>query len=529
LLYSSEYVEAREFQQFVSIEMDEHSGGPVALGIGWIPRVSDPQSWRAQLGDQLPTDQFLYELDDTGDHVPVSPRNEYFPVQFLWPLNDTTRIAVGFDLFSAQSWRTSLESARDSGEVTLTVAPIVLVELLSPDPTMLISMAVYRPELPTDTVEARRANLAGFSCGMYLIGPIFERAAARNTARIDFHLFDVTEPGTTRRQHSVLAPGPGETYTGIQASTPTFAQLSTRLNGTAEVEFARHQWLVVASPNPTYVAQHRSYIPWGALFLLLVLGIVLTCILIERLSAQKEVNAERQKTEEALEKAQAANKSRAFLMAAASHDIKQPLLALGFLADTLLMSNPPESTVPLITSLRNSIDQMARHFDTLMDVDKFRAGIFTVTPTTFRLGQFAKRLDLEIAPLCAQKGLAWHLDMDDVAVCTDEDLLLRLFRNLLMNAVQYTESGEISCTAKASADSVEFLVSDTGHGIAPDRQSALFNVFNRLEKEGVGFAGAGLGLAIVAKISDSLNLRLHMSSSENQGTVFRFQLPRVRT
>ncbi len=245
----------------------------------------------------------------------------------------------------------------------------------------------------------------------------------------------------------------------------------------------------------------------------------------EKDQALIRIETERSNTQKALREAQIANESKTYFMAAASHDIKQPLHALGLLTDTLLMSNPPESTVPILQVQRESISQMTAHFDALMDMGRFEGGHFQPHTSRFGLRQFAVSIDGEIAPLCAAKGLAWHLDMDDLLVATDEELLLRLIRNLLNNAVRYTESGEVSCSAKAVNNLVEFVVSDTGCGIAAEHQESVFNEFVRVTNNGVRSQGVGLGLSIVKKIGESLDLDLQMSSTPGLGTRFTFHLP----
>jgi signal transduction histidine kinase len=161
-----------------------------------------------------------------------------------------------------------------------------------------------------------------------------------------------------------------------------------------------------------------------------------------------------------------------------------------------------------------------------MDFGMFHDGNFEVNPVRFRLGGFSERIDLEIAPLCSSKGLTWKMDIEDVFVWTDQDLLLRLFRNLLTNAIRYTASGEVCCSAKASVDTVEFLISDTGIGIPVEQQEDVFRKFVQLQNSGIGAAGEGLGLSIVAKIDQALNLGLQMSSVIGKGTEFRFRVSR---
>jgi signal transduction histidine kinase len=247
----------------------------------------------------------------------------------------------------------------------------------------------------------------------------------------------------------------------------------------------------------------------------------------EKDAALNRVETERENTQEALRQAQAANDAKAYFMAAASHDIKQPLQALGLLTDTLLMSNLPASTLPVLQSQRESITQMTVHFDALMDMGRFEGGHFQLSISHFHLGAFASCIDREIAPLCAANGLDWKLDVDNVLICTDEALLLRLVRNLLTNAVRYTDTGMVSCRTKAKDEWVEFEIADTGCGIAEEDQEAVFNEFVRLANNGVRSSGAGLGLSIVKKISLALELDLQMSSSPGIGTRFTFRLPNL--
>jgi two-component system, sensor histidine kinase len=237
------------------------------------------------------------------------------------------------------------------------------------------------------------------------------------------------------------------------------------------------------------------------------------------------IQEENLKTQQALREAQLANQSRSYFMAAAAHDVKQPLHALALLTDTLLMSDPPKSTLRLLQQQRSSIDQMADYFDALMDMRSFLKGDYEQHLTRFRLANLGAHLETEFAPLCAGKGLNWSLEFDDLMVLSDYQLLLRLFRNLLSNAVRYTNHGDVRCSAKACGDVVEFLVSDTGIGIDAQYQELVFEDFVRLKIEGLDASGSGLGLSIVKKMSKALGLNLQMSSAPGKGTCFSFRLP----
>jgi signal transduction histidine kinase len=191
------------------------------------------------------------------------------------------------------------------------------------------------------------------------------------------------------------------------------------------------------------------------------------------------------------------------------------------------MSDSGAATKPIVENLKQGVTQMSEHFDSLMDVGRFHDGNFDVTRSLFQLREFSKRIDREIAPLCEEKGLRWHLNMADACVFTDEELLLRLFRNLLTNAVTYTVAGEVSCSATVQDGVVWFSISDTGVGIDEKLQAAVFEKFVRLEKSGIGTAGLGLGLSIVEKINKALDLSLKMESTPGIGTRFTFHLPKV--
>ncbi len=242
----------------------------------------------------------------------------------------------------------------------------------------------------------------------------------------------------------------------------------------------------------------------------------------------EQLEIEQRNTRQALRETQTANDAKTFFMAAASHDIKQPLYALGILTDTLIMSDPPQSIATILQTQRNSINRMSDHFDALMDMDKFKGGNFELTVSTFRLGVFSQRVSDELAQLCTDRGLTWKIHMDDVAVSTDAELLLRLFRNLLVNAVRYTEHGEVCCSASVAGEQVEFLISDTGVGIAVEHQKTVFEQFVRLDNHDTHSIGKGLGLSIVEKIDKALELGLQMSSVVGKGTEFTFRLPIVR-
>jgi signal transduction histidine kinase len=466
--------------------------------------------------------QELFELADDGKRVSVKARADYFPVKFIFPL-EGNRTAIGFDLGSERERRKAIERARDTGRLSM-VAPIYLLQPQGGVPGMIMCWPVYREAVRLTSVTRRRDALTGVACGLYQIDRLFNAAASGFDADIALHLLDKSRREDDRWYYT--RPSPHATAAGQgTAAAPTLAALTDDFHGQAAVNFAGHEWLVVATPGPDFVRANRTWLPWGLLGLFLTLGFGLSSIMIERISAQKRLREQQRRTEEALQVAQAANEAKSYFMAAASHDIKQPLYALGILTDTLLMSNPPENTKPIIKSLRKSINEMSQHFDTLMDVGRFQDGSFEMRATTFSLSQLARRIAQEIGPLCREKGLRWNIDFDDVDVYSDPELLLRLIRNLLINGVRYTEQGSISCNAKRRGGAVEFTISDTGPGLSPDQRDLVFSEVTHVRPDVIHTSGFGLGLSIVNRISQALDLGMKVSSQEHQGTTFTFRVP----
>ena len=521
LIYSSKHVTAAGFQQYSAEHFSNRDLDPGAQAVGWVPRVTDIAAWETRMQYNGESGVQLYELDQSGQRIPVALRQEYFPVEYIQPL-EGNQAAVGFDLGSERQRRSALERARDSGKVAM-VSPINLVQVANEEYAMFICLPIYSPGMVLDTVESRRNHLTGFASGVYLLSVLFGNAAIGGNVDVDLHLFDESfSQGDLHYHHQISLHR--SNFEGANTES-TLASLQQAPNGLSRITFANHTWLVLATPGPTFLQKQRTWTPWVVLAAILALGIAMNSILSQRIAARKYIAVERQKATDAQLKLQTANESKAYLMAAAAHDIKQPLYALGILADTLSMTRPQESNADIVSTLKTSIEQMLVHFDTLMDVGRFHDGIFEVVRSSFRLGHLCERINQEIAPLCASKGLAWKLDMDDVMVSTDEELLLRLLRNLLVNAVQYTATGEVCCSAKATGDVVEFIISDTGVGIEKDQQDTVFGKFVRLEKIGVASEGLGLGLSIVEKINQTLELGLKMRSIPGEGTRFSFRLP----
>lgn len=223
-----------------------------------------------------------------------------------------------------------------------------------------------------------------------------------------------------------------------------------------------------------------------------------------------------------------AMRARALFLAAASHDLRQPLYAISILADTVAMHELPPEAAAALAKQRAAIAVLRGLFDNLLDLSRFESGEIRAHPREVALREVLGPLAEETEVLARARGLEWRCDLVDATVHTDPELLRRLAGNLLANAVRYTERGRVSLTARAEGDRVHVEVADTGRGIPREEQARVFEEFVRLDDPAPDRdRGVGLGLAIVKRIDALLGSHLVLDSEPGVGTVVRFSIARV--
>jgi len=254
-----------------------------------------------------------------------------------------------------------------------------------------------------------------------------------------------------------------------------------------------------------------------------------------------ERTAELNLAKDAAEKANAA-KSRFF--AAASHDLRQPLHAMTFFIDALLIDlkktdridsdgqEPVRSAVrsnnhtETVNKLRRTVDNMRDLFDGILDLSKIDADTLGMSRSSFPLSDVLQQLDREYGPAAQQLGLTWHCDSTNSSVFSDPILLERVLRNVLDNAFKFTQHGGVSIELESTQDEAVISIRDTGPGIPTDKQSAIFEEFYQIaDEKRRGEKGLGLGLSIVRKLCELLDHQLHLESAAGSGTTVRLSVP----
>jgi two-component system, sensor histidine kinase len=245
--------------------------------------------------------------------------------------------------------------------------------------------------------------------------------------------------------------------------------------------------------------------------------------LIARLTAQTRA------AETARAAAEAANSAKSQFLAAASHDLRQPLHAMGLFSAALSAKARDPEIKPLAASIHASVEALACLFGQLLDLSRLDAGAMTPERAEVPLGPLFERLAIAFAPQAAARGLELRIVPTAWSVDSDPLLLERILRNLLANAVRYTRSGGVVLGARRRGASVRIDVVDTGIGIASSDRERIFDEFVRVSDatEAEAGRGLGLGLAIVRRLCQLLDHPLALLSTPGRGSRFSVTAPRV--
>ena len=229
---------------------------------------------------------------------------------------------------------------------------------------------------------------------------------------------------------------------------------------------------------------------------------------------------------EAKLEADQANLSKTKFLAAVSHDLLQPLNAARLFSGALAEKIELEQHKTLASSVSNSLDDVESLLRTLVDISKLDAGVVKPDVVSFGLQSLFETLSAEYQQLATAEGLDFRYVGTRAVVKSDSQLLARILRNFLTNAIRYTQEGSVLFGCRRKGDNLIIQVWDTGPGIPAEKMSEIFQEFKRLKKDQPGQdKGLGLGLAIVDKISSVLGHEIYVESEEGRGSVFSVSVP----
>jgi signal transduction histidine kinase len=234
------------------------------------------------------------------------------------------------------------------------------------------------------------------------------------------------------------------------------------------------------------------------------------------------------KVDERTHQLQSANLSKSRFLAAASHDLRQPLHALNLFVAQLRAETDQAERDRLAVRIEAAVANMNELFNALLDISKLDAGVLQATTSSFAIDGVLRHLDRTFTPAARQKGLRFRVVHSSAWVHSDAILLERILLNLVANAVRYTERGGIVVGCRHTGDRLRIEVLDSGIGIAPDQQRNVFDEFYRVAAPGRDRSdGLGLGLSIVARLCALLDHRLDLASTPGKGSRFSITVPTV--
>jgi len=242
----------------------------------------------------------------------------------------------------------------------------------------------------------------------------------------------------------------------------------------------------------------------------------------ERTDELERINLDYERAREAAEEA---NLGKTRFLAAASHDILQPLNAARLYAASLAERHLEPDDRTLAENVDASLDAVEDILGTLLDISRLDTGALKPEVTSFPIADILAPLKVEFAPVARERGLDLRLLPCSLTVRSDRKLLRRVLQNLVSNAVKYTESGRVLVGCRRHGGRLRIEVHDTGPGIPPAKQTLIFEEFQRLDDGARQARGLGLGLSIVERIGRVLGHPVALASTPGRGSVFSVEVP----
>jgi PAS domain S-box-containing protein len=226
--------------------------------------------------------------------------------------------------------------------------------------------------------------------------------------------------------------------------------------------------------------------------------------------------------------AERADRAKSSFLAAASHDLRQPLQTLKLLQAALEPHHPGGEARKLVDGIGRSLDTMTSILSSLLDVNRLESGNLRPSVSEFSLNEIFEPLAGDFVAPVQERGLRLCIVRSELVIRSDRRMLAEMIRNLLSNAVRYTDRGRILLGCRRAGDNVRIEVWDSGVGITEDQLPHIFHEYYQ-GTEGAERGGFGLGLAIVKRLGEILDHRVEVRSVPGKGTRFFIEVPRGRS
>jgi signal transduction histidine kinase/CheY-like chemotaxis protein len=253
---------------------------------------------------------------------------------------------------------------------------------------------------------------------------------------------------------------------------------------------------------------------------LIVLQNVVVHTLLSKQMAERTSNLS-----EARQEAETANQLKSSFLSAASHDLRQPLQQINSLIDVLVRQSKEQLPQTQLKRIQRIIGDMNVLLNSLLNLDRLETGRIEPTFNKIHIVDIFNTLKSDFALQAAEKDLNLVFESSEKTIISDRALLLQILRNLVDNALKYTQVGEVKISVSQDSDFLILCISDTGPGIVPERQATIFDAFFQLPSQQNNSCGFGIGLALVKALAETMNHPITLVSEVGKGSVFSIQLP----
>lgn len=298
-----------------------------------------------------------------------------------------------------------------------------------------------------------------------------------------------------------------------------------------------HQYFIYAGhlSDLLHEKMHRLYYWfWACLILLLLTGTLLTTLLLRSNRQSAELVEKSHKTQhemkrliDELRSGKLENKAKDSFIAAASHDLRQPLHALGLFLGATEKHINSEAGRHALAEAKHCATELNKLFNSLLDLSRLDAGVVDVDKVDFKLDRLLRVVDQEFSEQAKQAGITLGVCDSLLHVRSDALLLNRILRNLLENAISHSGASEIAITCESNAETVRLTVADNGCGIPIEEHAHIYSEYYQLKNpERDRSKGLGLGLSIVKRLCELLKVDFALESHAGTGTKFHLDVPR---
>jgi signal transduction histidine kinase len=506
LFAASEVVTREEFRRYIAqLDLDEVLPGNQGVGFAAvIPRAS------------LAAHERSVRAEGFSDYTvhPVYARDVYTSIVFLEPFAGRNLRAFGYDMYSEPTRRAAMNRARDTATPAMT-HKVRLVQETGSDvqPGFLLYMPVYARNQPTSTLLERRRALAG-----WVYSPF--RA---------FDLVDAVFAGAADDTEVVVFDGAPDDKDLLYAS-PAAARVAEHTVD-IPIDVAGVRWTARIRSSEAFEERVTDTQPQVVLLGGTLLSVLIAAVLfvdsLHRRRLEHEVHERTAQLVAARDEAESASRAKSAFLATVSHELRTPLNAIIGFSSVLLQGDvTPEQRKQLAIINRSGL-RLLELIREILDITSIEAGHLYVQIAPVDLSRLlAEQCDAVQEP-AREAGLYVKLvDCDpSLQVMADAGRLTQIVRNLLANAVKFTDRGGVTVRCRREGATALVEIEDTGIGIAPEHRAALFKPFQRAVKGRDNRPGTGLGLAISRRLIEAMGGSIGFESEVDRGSRFWFTLP----